>query len=249
MLRKKSKSVNYINKKSYICNIINKPKKTNQKKTEKMKKSILKFSLITSLMLFLTSCAFAQFVPSAVNAAYPTTRATPRASNIVMGYANGGNLTALNAIGVFDGAYSLGTTNTSDTLSGVRVFGNLNALGGMAFQVAVDSAALYKVQVYAQTIIAKHNGTDSIYLPSTASLKSLYGNVYNPTGAGAIITVINTGTVGIFVRGNLRGEYVDTATTYGIPQRSAKSFIFTGLSVPTSTVVSANKLNATWQIR
>ena len=198
-----------------------------------MKKSILKLSLITSLMLFLTSCAFAQFNPSAVNAVYPTTRSVTRPSNIVMAYANGGNLTALNVIGAYDGAYSSGTTNTSDTLSYFRDYGSFMALGGVSFQYAVDSVATYKVPYFAQTV----------------ALKSFYGNPQNPSGSGAMITIVNKTSNTIFVRGNLRTEYVDTATTCGIPQRSAKTFMFSGLAAPTSTVVANNKINSTWIIR
>jgi hypothetical protein len=215
-----------------------------------MKKSILKLSLITSLMLFLKSCAFAQFNPSAVGAVYPTTRTVPRADNVVLAYANGGNLTALNCIGVLDGAYSSGTTNTNDSLSYFKDYGSFMALGGVAFQFAVDSVALYKVKYYSQTVAVKNNQqTDSVYLPSTASLKSFYGNTNNPSGAGAIITIVNKTSNTIFVRGNLRTEYVDTATTCGIPQRSAKTFMFSGLAAPTSTVVANNKINSTWIVR
>lgn len=215
-----------------------------------MKTQISKISTAISLMIILTSCAFAQFSPSTLSAVYPTTRSVSRADNVSMAYANGGNLTALNCIGVLDGAYSTGTTNSSDTLSYFKDYGNFMALGGVSFQWAVDSVALYKIKYYAQTVTVKNNNaTDSVYLPSTASLKSFYGNTNNPSGAGAIITVINKTTATIFVRGNLRSEYVDTATTYGVPQRSAKTFMFSGLGAPTSTVVANNKLNSTWVIR
>ena len=215
-----------------------------------MKKSISISTLILTLTLGLNSCAFAQFNPSAVNAVYPTTRSVTRPSNIVMAYANGGNLTALNVIGAYDGAYSSGTTNTSDTLSYFRDYGSFMALGGVSFQYAVDSVATYKVPYFAQTVAVKLvNSTDSIYLPSTSALKSFYGNPQNPSGSGALITIVNKTSNTIFVRGNLRTEYVDTATTCGIPQRSAKTFMFSGLAAPTSTVVANNKINSTWIIR
>lgn len=216
-----------------------------------MKTKISKIVTILSLIIGFNS--FAQFNASNLIAAYPTTRAVTRPSNIVMAYGVGGNLIAVNAIGVKDGAYSLGTTNTNDTTSVFNVYGNLNALGGVAFQYEIDSSATpYKMQYYTKHLTVKgYASVDTVFLPSTASLKAFYGSNSAATNTTTVtsfpvFTIKNALAIPIYLKGSTRAEYIDTTTTYTLAARASISLIFTGLSAPTSTVVATNKINASF---
>lgn len=171
---------------------------------------------------------------STVNA---PTRTPARTDNKIQVYSgNGGVLDAASSIGYKEGNNSPGTKIPSDTSAYFTVYGNLNALGGLAYQYKVDSATKFKMKPFQSYIDFKHTETnDTLWLPPV-------GAAY----AGKVVTVKNSSVNSLVIVGYSKAEYIDTANVYTLTTKKVMSFMITGLSAPTGTVAATNKLNPSY---